>query len=124
MIYFLGLLLVVYSHAAVSYGHIPLLKFLLSVGANPNLKDNDGDTPLHVCESAEVAELLLASGADPLLLNNENQSIFDVAFAEENEEMANYLISKNLHFVSAPQESTFDDDDDDNDDDNDDDVII
>eukprot|EP01041_Mallomonas_annulata_P009579 gene9579-19905_t len=89
-------------HAAVSYGHIQLIQILLTAGANPNLRDLDGDTPLHVCELREVAELLIAHGADPLLLNSVNQSIYDVAVDEENEEMIDYLIANNLNLVSAP----------------------
>ena len=51
------------SAAAVSYGHVALARFLLERGADPNIRDNDDDTPLHVCETVECAELLLDAGA-------------------------------------------------------------
>mmetsp|Transcript_32154 Transcript_32154/g.54221 ORF Transcript_32154/g.54221 Transcript_32154/m.54221 type:complete len:84 (-) Transcript_32154:384-635(-) len=38
-------------HAAASYGHMEVINYLLSVGADVNLRDEDGDTPLLVCES-------------------------------------------------------------------------
>eukprot|EP00607_Mallomonas_marina_P007865 CAMPEP_0182419486 /NCGR_PEP_ID=MMETSP1167-20130531/3938_1 /TAXON_ID=2988 /ORGANISM="Mallomonas Sp, Strain CCMP3275" /LENGTH=175 /DNA_ID=CAMNT_0024594443 /DNA_START=102 /DNA_END=629 /DNA_ORIENTATION=+ len=89
-------------HAAVSYGHMQLVEILIRLGANPNLTDVDGDTPLHVCEKTEVAELLIDNGANPSALNNSNQSIYDVALGEENDEMVQYLVSKGLDTVSSP----------------------
>eukprot|EP00053_Salpingoeca_punica_P000389 m.28481 g.28481 ORF g.28481 m.28481 type:complete len:152 (-) comp10282_c0_seq1:253-708(-) len=50
--------------AAVSYSHFDLVKLLLERGADPNICDNDGDSPLHLCEDVAVAKLLLAAGAD------------------------------------------------------------
>jgi uncharacterized protein len=55
--------LVFYRQAAVSYGHVELTRLLLARGANPNLGDQDDDTPLHVCETAACAQLLLDAGA-------------------------------------------------------------
>ena len=37
---------------------------LLEAGASPTVTDDKGDTPLHVCESAEVMAVLLEHGAD------------------------------------------------------------
>lgn len=41
-------------HAAASYGHLELAEYLLAKGADPGLVDPDGDGPLHVCESPQV----------------------------------------------------------------------
>ena len=52
------------SHAASSYGHPQVVSFLVEHGADVHAQDEDGDTPLHACESVECARLLLAAGAD------------------------------------------------------------
>jgi uncharacterized protein len=41
-------------------------------GGNINVQDNDGDTPLHVIDSVDVArEMVLRMGADPTIRNKE-----------------------------------------------------
>jgi acyl-CoA-binding protein len=55
-------------HWACDRGHLSLVKSLLSLGANVNVQDSDGTTPLGtavLCEYQEVALLLLRSGANP-----------------------------------------------------------
>lgn len=66
-----------FSHAAASYGHEELLAFLLSQGGDATLRDSDGDTPLHYCESPACGDMLLAAGADLLAANDEG----DVPYA-------------------------------------------
>ena len=62
-------------HAAASYGHHDLLKFLLArPGVNLNCGDEDGDTPLHVVEDVESCRMLLAAGADPSKRNGDGLS--------------------------------------------------
>eukprot|EP00644_Phytophthora_capsici_P013486 jgi/Phyca11/115986/e_gw1.29.197.1 len=73
--------------AAVSYNHMELVVFLLAVGADVKLGDNDMDTPLHRCESAECAKLLLDHGADLNARNAEGQTPYDVAIEDEHEEL-------------------------------------
>jgi hypothetical protein len=50
-------------HAAASYGHLPILTYLISKGGNVNITDSDGDTPLYSVESPEVAQFLIDNGA-------------------------------------------------------------
>ena len=38
---------------------------LLKGGAYPDVKDNEGNTPLHVCKTLEKMTVLLQAGADP-----------------------------------------------------------
>ena len=59
-------------HWAVSRQHTEIVTMLLDAGANPNVPDNDGYTPLHdVAEMGDcppartMLEALLAAGADP-----------------------------------------------------------
>ena len=57
------------THYAVSNNNLPALKLLLSNGADTNLADNAGNTPLdvwHVHENKEILALLHAAGAKPL----------------------------------------------------------
>jgi len=47
-------------HAAVSYNHIPLLRSLVRThGGEVNVQDTEGDTPLFVAETVEVARVLV-----------------------------------------------------------------
>jgi phosphoenolpyruvate carboxylase len=47
----------------------------------------DGDSPLHICESPQVAEYLLANGADEQALNTEGKSVYEQAVELENDAM-------------------------------------
>jgi uncharacterized protein len=81
-------------HAAVSYGHMDLLQYLVEVArANIRLRDMDGDEPIHVCEEPRIFEYLVEHGADPTAKNNDDEDIFHKSIEDENEEMVNYLIS-------------------------------
>ena len=52
-------------HGAVKFGHLDMAKWLLDKGADANVKNFDGKTPLRVAiksEYEEIAELLRRSG--------------------------------------------------------------
>lgn len=83
-------------HAAVSYGHMELIKILLSAGAVVDIEDLDGDTPLLVCEDPEVFELLIKSGADIKKVNHIGWGIFEKVIDDDNETMMKYLIEHGL----------------------------
>ena len=54
-------------HAATSYGHFDLVKFLIGQRADLNRADHNGSTPLHMASSKgrlDVVEFLIAHGAD------------------------------------------------------------
>lgn len=52
---------------AVGFDNIEAVRVLLVAGADPNVRDNEGDSPLRLCSQKgqlEVARLLLLCGAD------------------------------------------------------------
>ncbi|KAJ1564984.1 hypothetical protein HK405_013474 [Cladochytrium tenue] len=77
--------------AAASYRHTDLVRALLARGANPNVADADGDTPLHVVETAEIAGLLVAAGADPARRNADGVLPIETADEEERDEVVEFL---------------------------------
>uniref|UniRef100_K3WTT2 Uncharacterized protein n=1 Tax=Globisporangium ultimum (strain ATCC 200006 / CBS 805.95 / DAOM BR144) TaxID=431595 RepID=K3WTT2_GLOUD len=73
--------------AAVSYNHTELVVLLLQNGAIATLGDNDNDTPLHRCETVEIAKILLEHGAELNARNAEGRTPYDAAIEEEHEEL-------------------------------------
>lgn len=70
-------------HWAADRGNLDIVKyFIQKLKADINIKDVDGQTPLHYaasCGHTEVVKYLLDKGANPKLLDNEQQSAFDIA---------------------------------------------
>ena len=62
-------------HAAASYAHTDLLEYLISKGGDINLRDDDGDTPLYVVESVDMARWMIERGADWGVVNEEGMSV-------------------------------------------------
>lgn len=62
-------------HAAASYGHVELLKSLVSeFHVDVNITDEDGETALFVAESVDIARLLVEElGAATNIKNNEGE---------------------------------------------------
>lgn len=60
-------------HAAASYNHLDLLRSLThEFHVNPNIKDEDGETPMFVVETVEAARLLVEElDADASIKNSE-----------------------------------------------------
>lgn len=94
-------------HAAVSYGHVELLKYLIDQGGDINIQDTEGDSPLHHAEDLKIAKLLVEQyKADWKLKNNEGQTPAD--YIEEDDEfpeVVQYLRSLN-HDNPSTQEGT------------------
>jgi ankyrin repeat protein len=69
-------------HAAAIQGHLELARYLLSEGADPNVRTKCGDTPLHVAVDsghAALAALLREGGADLTIKNDDDETPVDVA---------------------------------------------
>lgn len=63
-------------HAAASYAHVDLLRYLISHGGDVNITDEDGDTPLHSVESIEAAKVLVEEfNADWHRKNSSGQTV-------------------------------------------------
>jgi hypothetical protein len=57
------------------------VRFLLEHGADPNVQDKDGGTPLHFAVEGchvDVARLLLDYGADPTIRDNKGRTPLDI----------------------------------------------
>ena len=58
-----------------------IIKLLLKMGADTNIKNHSGDTPLHIaarCEMEYIVMLLLHYNADSNLRNNRNETAIDL----------------------------------------------
>ncbi|CAK0798296.1 unnamed protein product [Prorocentrum cordatum] len=108
-------------HAAASWGHPELLRLLLSRGSEAaNVRDEDGDTPLHhvagnndlAAESQRaVIDLLLEHRADPTLQNSEGKTCLDACGQdvvamddEEATEPPNEEVCINVDFIKIMAE--------------------
>ena len=63
----------------------------MNQGALINIQDADGDTALHVSESAESTQLLLSYGADPQLCNSLGYLPIEIAYREGREDVVAVL---------------------------------
>ncbi len=92
-------------HKAAEKGHVEIIQYLLSESEplNVNVRDKEGNTPLHYAISSsnesEVIERLLALGADVDAKNKRGQTIFNIV--PEDSKLKAYL----LHYAVFSQES-------------------
>lgn len=55
------------------------VELLLAAGANPNLADHYGRTPLMRAKNLAIARMLLAAGADAKMTDNDGQTAYELA---------------------------------------------
>ena len=79
-------------HEAVETGNIEVVKHHLAAGADVNTKDDSGLTPLHYAGGKEIAEILIAEGAD--VNAGDQMTPLHYAASEGHKEVAELLISK------------------------------
>lgn len=91
--------------AAANDGRTRIIEVLLDAGAEPNLQDGKGQGPLHhLCfcprkTASEVAKLLIARGADPLLKNADGHTAYRVALDKRMAEGCRSLVSQELVYA-------------------------
>lgn len=56
-----------------------IVVYLLGKGASINLADMEGDTALFACETREMAEFLIANGANIHARNFNDQTVFSIS---------------------------------------------
>lgn len=83
-------------HAAASYGHLDILRYLLTHPSAPanavDTTDSDLDTPLFVCETVESARCLIEEfGANAKHRNADGLTPAMQALENEHEELARYI---------------------------------
>ncbi|XP_035666475.1 uncharacterized protein LOC118409514 [Branchiostoma floridae] len=70
-------------HLAVGVDHaLDFVKLILSYGGNPNVRDEEGTTPVHVAASwgkLKCLQLLIVNGADPHTIDQEGRTALDMA---------------------------------------------
>ncbi|XP_018916518.2 acyl-CoA-binding domain-containing protein 6 [Bemisia tabaci] len=78
-------------HWAADRGNLPIVELLVSLlGADINLKDCDGQTPLHYavsCDHLDIVKFLLANGAKPNLRDDTNMTPADLSDNEKIKEL-------------------------------------
>jgi hypothetical protein len=72
--------------AAVSYGHKDLLALLVEKGSDVNVRDEQGDTPLFVCESIEMARLLVQTYDADISMQNDAGFTASEQIRQDNDE--------------------------------------
>jgi hypothetical protein len=80
-----------FLHAACGYCRVEVIQWLLGLNEDStiidiNARDGDGDTPLHHCDDAVSAKLLIEAGADHQMRNDEGHTPLEVKEEELEEE--------------------------------------
>ncbi|CAI5701337.1 hypothetical protein KXD40_007995 [Peronospora effusa] len=78
-------------------GHSTVIEQLLDAGADPQVEDADGNTPLHFVSRTgnyRATYLLLTAGADPDMPNEKDETAFDMA-EQQGHSHVHYLLKTN-----------------------------
>lgn len=84
--------------AAVGKNDMPMVRFLLSRGAEVNAHDMHGFSVLHLVQSAEMAELLLQEGAELDRPNNYGLTPLHIAVVDGLEGVVSCLLRSGARF--------------------------
>ncbi|HIP81034.1 MAG TPA: ankyrin repeat domain-containing protein, partial [Leucothrix mucor] len=87
-------------HTAVSLGRKNLVKALLDNGANPNIKNKEGYTPIwSICghkDTKQILDMILLKGANINSRDSEGGTISALQSCSDNKVLYAYLKSKGL----------------------------
>lgn len=78
-------------HTAAAYGHLEVVQALLAYGANIEVRNEEGQTPLFFANytgGKAVTDLLLAAGASPTAVDNNGRNTEKFAWFTEEEDRA------------------------------------
>lgn len=99
-------------HLAVSSANVQIVELLLKKKADPTVKREDQQSPVHLCaknDSVEVLKTLLAAGGNINDVDGENETILHKAAAYNRENILEYVLLKKVdtleYFYSSPMES-------------------
>jgi len=84
-------------HAAVAGRNLDVVKAVLDAGADANAQQQSGFRPMHEAgtnANRNLAEVLLAHGADPMLPNDAGKSAIDLARDKGHTEFADWLAAQ------------------------------
>ena len=80
-------------HGVASEEHIDIAEWLIKQGINPNVKNDDGITPLHLAAYPEMVELLCSLGANiDAQANNGYTPLMNNAVEPDTEEVMEALL--------------------------------
>ena len=95
-------------HAAASYNHLDLLRqVVLEFHVDPNLKDEDGETPLFVVETLQAAQVLVDELGIDMSIKNIDGLTAEQKFLAEGDflSVADFLRGKRAQGGVTPQDS-------------------
>lgn len=89
-------------YLASANGHVEIVYFLLKNGADPNICDDDNNSPLMVAERkkySEISALLLLNGAEPRL-SNFNNGMADICLNENLQRLFTLLLNDSYRKIN------------------------
>lgn len=80
-----------------------IVDYLLSIGANPNTNDSDGNTPLIYCDNPRIVRSLIQAGANVHNQDNETgETPLFLAYVRNDPEVAYVLLTEGKSNVNIP----------------------
>jgi len=89
-------------HVAVAQGCIDKVKILLAHGASVNVKNKEGQTPLHSAEDPTIAQLLIDHGANVAEKDNHGNTPLHLAAQRNNAAAATVMLRQFQQIATSP----------------------